>query len=190
MGEPSSESYLRKVAVPLASALVAGTVLGAGGYWWTSISESLSSAWDWLTNPVSVSRLWLGILWLFFLFVVVVAVLMTYAVLFTKDKKPHHAYVEDSFFGMYWRWTWVPGVGTTNFGAFCPACGRLLRWSEMGDGHYMPYRVRFYCQGCSYERDLDGSRGEVESKVQIEIMHRIETGAWTPEKPGSDRGRV
>lgn len=161
---------------PTVAGTIAGIVLAVGGVGVGYFTGWLGELWQWLVEPVSVSRLWYGFLLVFF----ILALAMVLLALWVRPNSPEQqkllSYTEDSFFDLRWKWVWNKGQpdGIT---AFCPGCGRVMRYFEHGGQHTWegPRKTTFECQHCGRPTSFDGSRFEVDQTVAVEIFHSVNT---------------
>lgn len=175
MSQTAQESFFRKVAVPVTAGVILAALTGA-----IAPRQFVADGWDWLLNPVGVSRLWHGVLWLSLVALVGLGLLAAWSRFKGKDDPPHFGYVEDQFFGLRWKWSWSEDGSLGKPVAYCPGCGRMMRVKVYERWEKRIQRTDFECQGQECRRcvSVDGNWAEVLKKLAIEIHHKVDTGAW------------
>lgn len=176
MSKANSEPSWKKVFISVIGGLIVAATIAAIRCW-SSILSQLESVMNWLTDPISVSRLWFGTLLLSFVVLVVFILAIVVIAVYSRNSKqdvPQQEYKQDLFFNLIWKWDWVAGI-LVGISAYCPRCKRIMRYSEESE-YYGP--THFHCQGCSHSVPLQGNREEVDKSVRVEIKHKIDTGNW------------
>jgi len=109
------------VAALMLSALV--WILSAAGPWMLGIFGTL---FNWLGEPVSVSR------WHYWLLALIsLSVILLVGLAWSGQQKPeipHRTYRQDSFFGILWRWEWTAAghLRESTITPFCAQCDRII----------------------------------------------------------------
>lgn len=170
----SSDAVVKVVSGTLATLILVGVPLA-----FSSVREWVAHCWAALFEPVEVVRWWWLVLWgVFFLFGIQVIAGRARR---GRQKAPDwpELYTEDEIFGILWRWRNSTPGRIVNLTPYCLHCQRLLRYHREADSTGNPSRdLIVACQGCNFRRELGSDPDETEKHVQIEIIHRIDTGLW------------
>ncbi len=160
--------------------VVGGVFLWILGAFWASIKPVISWFWEkaqafaGLFGDTYSAPGWalaiLGLLALVTVIRAVVALRSNYAA-------PHLSYIEDTLFGIKWRWSWEGG-DISNLWCFCPACDSELVYDDRVRSPEGP-PVLFICERCnrtvvgrvegnSIDYALDAVRREIRRRVRTE----------------------
>jgi hypothetical protein len=153
-------------------ALLAAAILGAAGYATWALGW-LGKVWEWLVEPVTVSRGW----WYVLHGVVVFAVLGFVVGWVRRARFEHAEYREDDFFGMRWRWAWDWTGGVTSLYFWCPRCDRRAVYDISKDDMFRP-QVTVFCQECQVPHTRPGTLDQLLGCVQREIELKVRNGSW------------
>jgi predicted RNA-binding Zn-ribbon protein involved in translation (DUF1610 family) len=164
----------RTIAGVLASIILAGL-------WWLfgNLSAILWNIWSIATYSIP-TPLWLIVL-------LSGATLFLIFGLFTEitQRKREPSWLdlrELCYKGVRWQWQWYRSR-VTALRPYCSSCGRLMQYEERDV--YSTNRTIFHCQQCG-EFPVKDLYRQIESEVEIEIEHIINTERWKELVKNSD----
>jgi hypothetical protein len=100
---------------------------------------------------------------------------------FRKSEDPSYIhYVEDIFYGVKWRWTWIAG-GISNLWCFCLRCESELVYDDSSGRriYESSNQTNFICEHCGHVvvgSIAGGDKDYALSVVQREIRRKVRTG--------------
>lgn len=171
MSQGNAEFSWKKSGFGVAVSVFVGVLvfnINSVPHWWTSIISAIESVWVWITEPVSISRIYLG-------FLGACSICLLY-LLSKRLFEPRNSYREDLIFNLLWRWKWE-NESPYDLKVHCPVCTREMHNQE-NSPYDLPREVYFSCQGCQHRVNQKAGFSVVKDHVDIEIKHRWETGLW------------
>ena len=168
----------------IASAIVGAAVI-AGTYflnWWPNIGAAAGQATAFLGDSSSLPNWALGLLAVATLPTLFIAGILVWDYFQPKTslKRDWRLYVEDTFFGLHWRWKYVSG-NISDLHTFCPHCDFQVFHQDTST-YGVPRRIQYDCDSCHrHLGSLTDSYIAVESKVERFIHQKLRNESW-PER--------
>jgi len=99
----------------------------------------------------------------------------------TSEELPYLRYLEDTFYGAKWRWSWVSG-NVANLWAFCPHCDSELVYDDSSCRQFMSteHKTDFICEHCGHVRVatvLGGNLAYALSAIDREIRRKVRSNS-------------
>jgi len=148
--------------------------VGAASFSWRAIVIAV----EYLLEPVAVSR------WLYWS-LVIITVLVTGRAVYIATRRfwkvasdpSFFDYLQDSFFGVTWRWRYSPNGRISEESPYCPSCDRALIADGRGDG-FGNFQTKMVCQQCGVVSVRDCSPNELKDAVHREIDLKVRNGSF------------
>lgn len=178
-----TEKASRRIAIAVVGGLIVAAFIYIARHWLPPIVgwaiNTLTKAWVWMISSHAV----LGWVLLGLCTLALPSIIRIIRSAF-RTRRPTEAHGRDftelEYDGVLWRWQYSHGGDIHSLVSFCarPGCDMQI-FAGLG-----PYRSPYYqstkyeCDRCGHAIDIEGSEGEIESKVMREIQRLLRSGGW------------
>jgi len=168
---------------PVWASVIATSIGGLASYfagWWPAIVQAVKEVWIFLGATSSISHWFVVALALLALPTLVVGVMLAWQLVRpTPVSNPDwHAYTEDHFFGLRWRWRYFDGGNIRDIHTFCPRCDFQV-FPQNASPWDAVERIRFRCDSCHSDLgEFQEAFESVESKTKRFIQQKIRNSTW------------
>lgn len=168
---------------PVWASVIAAGIGGISSYlagWWPAIVDSGKAVWVFMGTSSPVSHCIVALLALIALPTLIVGVMLAWQLVrsTSASNTDWHAYTEDKFFGLRWRWSYSSIGQIQRVTTFCPHCDYQVFWQD-ASAYAAVERIGFHCDSChSTLGEFSESFRSLESKTERFIQQKVRNGTW------------